>query len=113
MCFFTLQDRYEFLVRTGLYRHPDMKSKSLKAEAYPLVNDVIETDLELYINEVVGNGLKVEEFELFVKLRNEEFETQEESMLHLELGYEDPDFAEDLIQSRKDAKGYKPNFSNE
>ena len=65
-----------------------MKSKSLKAEAYPLVNDVIETDLEFYINEVVGNGLKVEEFELFVKLRNEEFETQEESMLHLELGIE-------------------------
>ena len=90
-----------------------MKSKTLKAEAYPLVNDVIETDLEFYINEVVGHGLKVEEFELFVKLRNEEFETQEESMMHLELGYEDHEFAEDLIQSRKDARGYKPNFRDE
>ena len=69
--------------------------------------------MEFYINEVVGNGLKVEEFELFVKLRNEEFETQEESMLHLELGYEDHEFAEDLVQSRKNTKGYKTNFRNE
>ena len=71
---------------------------------------IVISGLEFYFFEIPPCG---KQFELFVKLRNEKFETQEESMLHLELGYEDPDFAEDLIQSRKDAKGYKPNFRNE
>ena len=56
---------------------------------------------------------KIEEYELFVKLRNEEFESEEESMLHLELGYEDHDYLKELEQRRKDAKGYKPNFRDE
>ena len=107
---FILQDRYEFLLRAGLYRHPSMKDLGLKSEAYPLIQDVIETDLETFINDVVGHGLKMEEFELFVKLMNEEFETEEESMSHLEHGYEDEELVNDLKQMQKDSQGYKPIF---
>ena len=99
------------MLRTGLYIHPNVKNVSLEAEAYPLINDIVETDLEIFINNVVGHGLTIEEFELFVKLRNEEFETQREIILHLEQGYEDQDTLDEMTQQDIDDYGYKPDWS--
>ena len=96
------------MLRTGLYIHPNVKNISLEAEAYPLINDVVETDLETFIDNVVGHGLTVEEFELFVKLRNEEFETQKETIMHLEQGYEDQEALDEMLQHEIDSLGYKP-----
>ena len=98
--------RYEFLLRAGLYRHPSPKDIGTRAEAYPLVGEIVETSVKEFITNVVGNGITMEEFELFSKMRAAEFDDKEEAEWFLENGYEDPDIVDEIAQRRLDAYGY-------
>ena len=90
-----IKDRYEFLNRAGLYQHPSLKSKSASnAEAFPLISDIVETELPKFIEEVAGNAFSVSDYELFVKLLNEEFDDQDERDYYLENGFVDEEAIE-------------------
>ena len=102
-----IQDRYDFLNRAGLYQHPDLKSKSLKSEAYPFVGDIVETKMDTFLKETCANLLTDEDFQLFVKLKNQEFDRDDESLSFLANGYEVEDLIETLERREKDAKGFK------
>lgn len=85
----SFQDRYEFLHRAGLYQHPSLKNLSTKAEAYPPITEIVETNLKTFIFEVVRNGFRPEEFELFVKmLDHENCESLSEKAAYLEQGHD-------------------------
>ena len=86
-----MQDRYEFLKRAGLYQHPSMKLKGPSVDAFPLINEVIETNLQTFIKEVAGNGFKIEDYKLFRELMLEEFDEEDEKEWYLENGFEDDD----------------------
>ena len=103
-----IKDRYEFLLRTGLYQHPSLKSLGPKAEAKPPIKEIAETKLETFIDEVVGHGFTVEDYNLFKKMLDEEFDRKEENLWYIENGFEDEDFISDLQQSEEDQRGYKP-----
>ena len=75
--------------RAGLYQHPNIKSHSSIAEAYPLISDIVELRLPVFINDVVRNGFTVRDYELFVKMLNEEFQSKDENMNYMDVGYED------------------------
>ena len=103
-----IKDRYEFLLRTGLYQHPSLKSLGPKAEAKPPIKEIAETKLETFIAEVVGHGFTVEDFNLFKKMLDEEFDRKEETLWFIENGFEDEEFISDLQESVKEQRGYKP-----
>lgn len=103
-CF--LQSRYEFVLRAGLYRHPSIKSLGTKAEALPLIGDIVETDLETFVTKVVENGVTIEEFNVFVNVLDEEFDSEEERLWFVENGFEDPDFGQELEQVTLEGQGY-------
>ena len=86
--FMYIKDRYEFLLRAGLYQYPSLKSKALSAEAYPKISEIVETTLATFVREVAGHGFQVEDFELFVKSLNSEFDDREEALAYLENGFE-------------------------
>ena len=58
--------------------------------------------------EVVGHGFTVEDYNLFKKMLDEEFDRKEESLWYIENGFEDEDLISDLQQSEEDQRGYKP-----
>ena len=69
------------------------KSSSI-AEAYPLISDVVETELPKFIQEVAGNGFTITDYEFFVKLLNEEFDDEDERDYYLENGFVDEEAIE-------------------
>ena len=67
----------------------------------------METNLKSFIKDVATPGLTEEEYELFVKMMDHEFDSKEERLWYIEMGYEDEDLLEDLNQAKKDAAGFK------
>jgi len=60
-----LQLRYEFLCRSGHYRHPDPTAKSaLPVEASPALHLITDTDDQRFVHKCCP-GLSVEEFNIF------------------------------------------------
>ena len=96
--FLMIKDRYEFLLRSGLYQHPSLKSLGPKAEAKPPISEIVETKLETFIDEVVGHGFTVEDYHLFKKMLDEEFDASEENIWYIENGFEDTEFFSDKDQ---------------
>ena len=57
--------RFEFLSRSGHYRHPDPAAKSaLVAEASPLLHLITDTEDERFLNKCCP-GITMEEFNVF------------------------------------------------
>jgi len=73
-----LQLRYQFLLRSGNYRHPDPSAKSaLPAEASPALHLITDTDDARFVYKCCP-GLTVEEFNIFkslMLLENDEHES--------------------------------------
>lgn len=99
--------RYEFLLRAGLYKHPSTKALGAESKAYPLIDVIVESDFDTFMNDVVGHDITKEEFDLFTQLLQEEHDTLEERQWYGECGYEDPEFREDLAQDELDQSGFR------
>lgn len=97
----TIKDRYEFLLRAGLYQHPSLKSLGPKAEAKPHIKEIAETNIETFISEVVGHGFTVDDYQLFCKMLNEEFDVDDERIGYIQHGHEDNDeFDSDFVEEK-------------
>lgn len=95
-----IKDRYDFLLRAGLYQHPTLKSKTNEpAEAYPKISDIVETDLPTFIDQVAGNGFTPDDFTLFVNMLNSELDDEHESLEFLQQGYTEDE--SENVENRK------------
>jgi len=80
-----LQLRYQFLSRSGHYRHPDPGAKSaLPVEASPALHLITDTDDERFVHKCCP-GLSMEEFNIFKSVMLLEIEDEVEDE------YEDPE----------------------
>lgn len=89
-----IQERYCFASRCGKYTHPDPKGKAALITASPDIALVVETDVQDFVNTVVGSGLTVEEYNVFLSLMAEE-------LGEFEAGDDDDDDDEEDEQFKK------------
>lgn len=68
--FDSLEARYNFLVLTGNYRHPECNQKSaIPMEASPMLHHITDTSDEKFVLSHVPGGVNMEEWEAFLCLR--------------------------------------------
>jgi len=99
----SLQLRYQFLLRSGNYRHPDPSARSaLPTEASPALHLITDTDDVRFVHKCCP-GLTVEEFNIFkslILLENEEHESVDDSTVEDDFNDDDVDMNNYTILSK-------------